>query len=81
MFKDFKKMRIYSGLKKQHNIFVLVGNGFDVAVLNECKAEKLPGKTTSYVDFYEYLTYFKLVNEENILYKQMKQDRKKEKEN
>lgn len=81
MFKDYKEMRIYSELKKQHNIFVLVGNGFDVAVLNECKAGKLPGKTTSYVDFYEYLTYFKLINEENILYKQMKQDRKNQKEN
>ena len=74
-------MQIYSKLKVQHNIFVLVGNGFDVAVLNECKAAKLPGKTTSYINFYEYLTYFKLVNEENILYKQMKQDRKKQKEN
>ena len=81
MFKNYKDVKIYKDLEKQHNIFVLVGNGFDIAVLNECKAGKLPGKTTSYVDFYEYLTYFKLVNEENILYKQMKQDRKNQKKN
>lgn len=81
MFKDYKALKIYSELKEQHNIFVLVGNGFDVSVLNECKSGKLPGKTTSYVDFYEYLTYFNLVNEENILYQQMKQDRKNQKEN
>ena len=81
MFKDYKALKIYSELQEQHNIFVLVGNGFDVSVLNECKSGKLPGKTTSYVDFYEYLTYFNLVNEENILYQQMKQDRKNQKKN
>lgn len=81
MFKDYKKINGYPEFEKKHNIFVLVGNGFDVAVLNECKSGKLPGKTTSYVDFYEYLTYFNLVNEDNILYKQMKQDRNDQKEN
>lgn len=39
---DFKK------LNKQHNILVLTGNGFDVAVLNKFGVKN---KTTSYENF------------------------------
>ena len=32
MFKKYDK-KTFTKLKKQHNIFVLVGNGFDISVL------------------------------------------------
>lgn len=81
MFKNFKGKNIYSSINEQHNIFVLVGNGFDISVLNEFKSGKMTGKTTSYVDFYEYITYYNLINESNILYKKMKKDRENNKDN
>ena len=65
----------------QHNIFVLVGNGFDISVLNKFKKGKMNGKTTSYTDFYDYITYFNLSNDKNVLYKKMKKDRNCGKEN
>ena len=34
---------------------VLVGNGFDIALLNKYKTGKMKGKTSSYSDFYEYI--------------------------
>ena len=65
----------------QHNIFVLVGNGFDISVLNKFKKGKMNGKTTSYADFYDYITYFNLSDHTNILYEKMKEDRRRGKEN
>lgn len=65
----------------QHNIFVLVGNGFDISVLNKFKKGKMNGKTTSYADFYDYITYFNLSDDTNILYEKMKEDRRRGKEN
>lgn len=76
IFEKFDKQR-----NKQHNIFALVGNGFDIAVLEKYKTGKMNGKTTSYGDFYDYITYFNLSDDSNILYKRMKEDRKLEKEN
>lgn len=73
MFTKFDNS-IYEGLRKQQNIFVMVGNGFDIGVLNKIKSSGLPGKTTSYSDFFDYLTYFNLCPE-NILYNKMKQDK------
>ena len=46
----------FEDLEKQHNIMVLVGNGFDIAVLNKFSSGLMEGKTTSYSDFYDYLT-------------------------
>ena len=66
---------------KQHNIFVLVGNGFDISALKNCKKGKMNGKTTSYGDFYDYITYFNLSDDTNILYQKMKEDKKCRKEN
>lgn len=68
-------------LKKQHNILVLVGNGFDISVLMKYKKGIMKGKTTSYLDFYYYITYFKLVYDNNIIYKKMKEDKKNGKKN
>lgn len=73
MFKKFDRLISYA-LIKQHNIFVMVGNGFDIGILNKIKTSGLPGKTTSYSDFYDYLTYFDLCPD-NMLYKKMKQDK------
>lgn len=80
MFKKFDNT-IFTALQKQHNIFVLVGNGFDIAVLKEFKSGKMRGKTTSYMDFYDYITYFNLSNDNNVLYKKMKEDKNNGKEN
>lgn len=79
MYKKFDKT-IFKDLREQHNIFVLVGNGFDISVLKKFESGKLPGKTTSYMDFYDYVTYFNLSNEDNIIYKQMKEDKENGKE-
>lgn len=65
MFKKFENT-IFTALKAQHNIFVLVGNGFDISVLKKFKLGKMCGKTTSYVDFYDYITYFNLSCKDNI---------------
>lgn len=73
MFTKFDNS-IYEEIRKQQNIFVMVGNGFDIAVLNKIKSRGLPGKTTSYMDFYDYLTYFNLCPG-NMLYEKMKQDK------
>lgn len=50
---------------------VLVGNGFDVAVLQKYNRGRLRGKTSTYNDFYEYLKYFRLCHKKNILFKRM----------
>lgn len=65
----------FSCLRQQHNIMVLVGNGFDMAVLKEYKEGRMKGKTTSYQDFFEYITYYHLSDENNVLYKKMKEDK------
>lgn len=80
MFKKYDT-DIFKKLNNQHNIFVLVGNGFDISVLKKFKQGKMNGKTTSYVDFYDYITYFNLSNDKNVLYKKMKEDRNCGKEN
>lgn len=76
MFKTYTN-DIYKALDKQHNIFVMVGNGFDIAVLNRYKSKNLYGKTTSYQDFYEYVKQkqSKLSTYGNILLKKMEEDK------
>lgn len=73
MFEKYNK-NTFSSLRKQHNIMVLVGNGFDVAVLQKYNMGRLRGKTSTYNDFYEYLKYFRLCDENNILFKRMTDD-------
>lgn len=80
MFKNYDKT-IFEKFDGQHNIFILVGNGFDISVLKKFPSARLPGKTTSYNDFFNYITYFDLVDESNILFKKMKKDMENGKEN
>lgn len=80
MFKKFNN-KVFECLNKQHNIFVLVGNGFDISILKKYKKGRLSGKTTSYIDFYDYITYYNLSNDSNILYKKMKEGKNCGKEN
>lgn len=80
MFKKYDNS-IFRDLREQHNIFVLVGNGFDISILKRFKSGKMGGKTTSYADFYEYISYYKFSNTNNILYRKMKEDRDDGKEN
>lgn len=84
MFKKYYKNYYGDTLEKfkvQHNILVLVGNGFDISVLKKYKKGRMEGKTTNYSDFFDYMTYFNLVDENNILYKKMKEDKEKGKKN
>lgn len=74
MFEKYTK-KTFDLLKKQHNILVLVGNGFDVALLKKHNVGKMKGKTSCYIDFYEYIRYYNFSDENNILFKQMTRDR------
>lgn len=73
MFKKYDK-KTFDALREQHNIMALVGNGFDVAILNKYNSGKLQGKVSTYNDFYEYLKYFRLCDDSNILFKRMTED-------
>lgn len=80
MFKKFDT-RTYEKFRGQYNIFVLVGNGFDISVLKRFKSGKLSGKTTSYVDFYDYISTSRLCEDDDILYQKVKEDKSLDKEN
>ena len=80
MFQKYNSF-YYNKLRKQHNILVLVGNGFDVSVLKKYNQGRMKGKTTSYKDFYDYITHHNLVDQSNILYKKMTEDRNSHKDN
>lgn len=64
----------YEQLGNQHNIMVMVGNGFDIAVLNKFGDKRMNGKSTKYSDFFEYIAYFRLCDSSNSIYKKMKDD-------
>lgn len=84
MFKKYCKNyndKYFTALDKQLNVLVMVGNGFDISILKKYKKGRMEGKTTSYSDFFDYITYFNLVDENNILYKKMKEDKEKGKKN
>ena len=80
MFKKYDE-NTFTNIFNQLNIFVLVGNGFDISVLRKYNQGKMKGKTTSYSDFYDYITYFNLSDDSNILYKKMIEDKANNKEN
>ena len=61
---DFSMLRIN---EQQHNIMALVGNGFDIQVLNFLNKHI----KTSYYDFYNFLVWQK-IDDSNILFNQMK---------
>ncbi len=80
MFVEYDKSD-YLDLRKQHNIMVLVGNGFDIAALRKFGSGKMQGKTTSYCDFFDYITYYRFHNIGNVIYEKMEKDREENKEN
>lgn len=80
MFEKYDK-NTFDALRQQHNIMVLVGNGFDIAILSKYNTGNLKGKTSTYNDFYEYLKYFRLCGENNILFKRMTEDLSNRREN
>ena len=61
---EFSKLLID---EQQHNIMALVGNGFDIQVLNFLNKNI----KTSYYDFYNFLVWQK-IDDSNILFNQMK---------
>lgn len=62
---DFKRLNIKEE-KQQHNIMMLVGNGFDISILNHFNMSI----KTDYNSFFHYLNLINF-DTENILYKQM----------
>lgn len=77
MFINYVNDKNIIGVKKQHNIMVLVGNGFDIAVLNKYRKDNI---VTTYSKFYDYLCY-KGIPSNNVIYKKMCDDKKIGKEN
>lgn len=77
MFKNYKEEGIISGIRNQHNIMFFVGNGFDISVLKKYRND---GLISSYKKFFDFLSY-KGVDEANILYKRMQEDKDQGKEN
>lgn len=72
----------YDDIRKQHNIMVLVGNGFDIAALSKYGQGSMKGKNTSYTEFYNFMSYYdNLYSKENLIYKKMKCDNEKQKKN
>jgi len=80
MFKKFTTNE-FDDLKQQHNIAIFVGNGFDISILNKYKSNKFPQRTTSYKDFFDYITFLGLPDQDNLIYKEMVKDRIKNEAN
>lgn len=80
MFKKFTRNN-YDALNRQHNIAFFVGNGFDISILNKYKSNKFPQRTTSYKDFFDYITFLGLPDQDNLIYKEMKEERSRDKAN
>lgn len=59
--------------RKQHNIMALVGNGFDIKVLEKYRPDD--AITTRYEKFFDFLTYDAKNIEDNSIYKQMRKNR------
>jgi len=80
MFREYDRNN-FRKLSNQFNIFVLVGNGFDISVLNKYKDGILKGKTTSYNHFFEFLKHYNLVDTSDVLFAKMEMDRQNNREN
>ena len=76
MFIDYMNKGIFKRLDKQLNILALVGNGFDIAILKKLNKDSY---TTSYMDFYSYITDNNIIKDDNLLYRIMKEDKDKNK--
>lgn len=67
----------YSKANKQHNIMVLVGNGFDIDVLHRYRNDKVDSTYSKFYDFVEYIGY----SNTNLLIKKMKEAKKNNNKN
>lgn len=77
MFKNYKDEGQIVGIDEQHNIMIFIGNGFDISVLRKYRDDNL---VSSYSKFYDFLCY-KGFNDDNMLYRKMREDKCNEKEN
>lgn len=77
MFKNYKDEGYIVGIKEQHNIMVFIGNGFDISVLRKYRDDSL---VSTYSKFYDFLCY-RGFNEDNMLYRKMREDKCNGKEN
>lgn len=69
-------------LREHHKIFVLVRNGFDIAIMNQYKKKREIAYSTGYEDFYNYIIKNSLTDtESNLLFSKMVEDRKAKKDN
>lgn len=80
MFNKHAK-EIYENHKGQHNILVLVGNGFDISVLKRIKPNNEQFRTTSYAEFFDYISSLDSCEKDDILYLKMEEDKSLGKEN
>lgn len=77
MYRDYKEEGQFLDVRKQHNIMVFIGNGFDISILQKYRDDKL---ISSYSKFYDFL-YYKEFNRNNLLFKKMNSDKEQGKEN
>lgn len=76
MFINYKETDLFFRLSTQHNIMVLVGNGFDISVLAKYKdLLESDWKTTTYSTFFDYVEKKSLLGEENKIYKRILLDK------
>lgn len=77
MYKDYITEDRIRGIEQQHNIMVIVGNGFDISVLKKYRKDNL---VPSYKVFYDFLQY-RGISKDNLLFSKMTKDRETGKEN
>ncbi len=77
MYKDYIAEDRIRGIEQQHNIMVIVGNGFDISVLKKYRKDNL---VPSYRMFYDFLQY-RGISKDNLLFSKMTKDRETGKEN
>ncbi|OYR92923.1 hypothetical protein CBF56_07625 [Lactobacillus taiwanensis] len=74
-YDDYKSK--YKDATKQHNIMVLVGNGFDINVLSKYRNDSIDTRYAKFYDFVKYIGYDK----DNILIRKMDEAKKNGKKN
>lgn len=74
-YDDYKTK--YQDARKQHNIMVLVGNGFDINVLSKYRDDFIDTRYAKFYDFVKYIGY----NKNNVLIHKMEEAKEIGKEN
>lgn len=76
MYINYKNTDTIKGVNNQHNIMIIVGNGFDISLLKNYGNEIV----TSYNNFYNYLCKHSK-SKDNLIFKKMTEDKENGKEN